>query len=67
MIPAAPGKCMLLLLATAHADDTALQEWAKAVQPVALLQLWGTAYDQDVDVQADATGYATPRTTPGSR
>lgn len=35
------------------------------LDPVALLQLWGTAYDMDTDPQADATGYGDPEDDPG--
>lgn len=37
-----------------------VDDMAASVQPTALLQLWGTAYDMDVDPQADATGYGDP-------
>lgn len=35
------------------------------VRPTALVQIWGTAYDQDQDEQADATGYGDPESDPG--
>jgi len=46
---------MLLLFLPAFAEAPAVD-----VDPVALLQVWGTAYDMDVDPQADATGYGDP-------
>lgn len=36
-----------------------------AVRPVALLQVWLTAYDMDADAQADSTGYGDPEDDPG--
>lgn len=34
-------------------------------RPYAMVQIWGTAYDQDEDVQADATGYGDPEQDAG--
>ena len=34
-------------------------------QPVALVQLWATAWDQDLDPQADPAGYGDPEDDPG--
>lgn len=53
---------MLLALALrAFADDNA----ENSVDPVLLLQLWGTAWDQDADVQADSTGIGDIEDDPG--
>lgn len=35
------------------------------VSPTALFQIWGTAYDQDLDPQADPAGYGDPEDDPG--
>ncbi len=35
------------------------------VDPIALAQVWVTAYDMDTDAQADATGYGDPEDDPG--
>lgn len=52
----------LLLTMSAFADETAP---VVEVDPLALLQLWGTAYDMDENVQADSTGYGDPEDDPG--
>jgi hypothetical protein len=36
-----------------------------SVQPVALVQLWATAWDQDQDAQADPAAYGDPEDDPG--
>lgn len=51
-----------VLIQPVFADEAAP---AVDVDPVALLQLWGTAYDMDRDPQADATGYGDPEDDPG--
>jgi hypothetical protein len=38
---------------------------AHPIKPYALLQLWGTVYGQDTDVQADASGVGDPEQDPG--
>lgn len=48
--------------ACAHKKEFDLRDY---VEPVALLQVWGTAMDQDTDAQADATGYGDPEDDPG--
>lgn len=48
--------------ACAHKKDFDIRDY---VEPVALLQVWGTAMDQDTDAQADATGYGDPEDDPG--
>ncbi len=53
---------LLLLSMAAFADETPP---VVDVDPVALLQLWGTAYDMDENVQADSTGYGDPEDDPG--
>lgn len=65
----------VLLSATAHAEDPKPESAptggfpfgldGAAVKPVALLQVWVTAYDMDADAQADSTGYGDPEDDPG--
>src|SRR5512137_2715001 len=45
---------------TARADEPSFT-------PVALVQVWGTAWDQDLDAQADPAGYGDPEDDPGFR
>ena len=58
------------LLSPAFADDDAksapaLRVMGATVEPVALAQIWLTAFDMDADAQADATGYGDPEDDPG--
>jgi hypothetical protein len=41
------------------------QEATDGVRPTALLQVWGTVWDQDEDPQADPAGYGDPEADPG--
>ena len=53
-----------LLLATPTAA-LAQDADAPVFQPVALVQVWATAWDQDRDAQADPAGYGDPEDDPG--
>lgn len=51
-------------------DDSQKDNDSKAksnlkLDPIGLVQLWGTAYDWDTDRQADSTGYGDPEDDPG--
>ncbi len=52
-----------LLCATAFAAPEGRPELS--VRPVASLQLWGTVWDQDEDLQGDATGFGDPESDAG--
>ena len=68
---------LLLLSSTAHAEDSGkgpgdggpfpFRVGGATVEPIALAQLWLTAYDMDTNVQADATGYGDPEDDPGMK
>lgn len=49
------------------ADDepAGSKERVRGIEPVGLLQIWGTAYDWDTNAQADATSYGDPEHDPG--
>ncbi len=71
----------MMLLTTLALSSTALAEDSKhgeggcdgckmkglgaSIDPVAMAQVWVTAYDMDTDAQADATGYGDPEDDPG--
>jgi hypothetical protein len=52
-------------LSRADDEPVGAKEREREIQPVALLQLWGTAYDMDADPQADATSYGDPEDDAG--
>ncbi len=53
--------------AAATTDRIAVGDGSNPIllDPIGLLQLWGTVYDFDKDPQADATGYGDPEDDPG--
>lgn len=55
----------LIALASALSATANAGELQEAIQPVALVQLWGTLYDGDLDPQADPAGYGDPEDDPG--
>lgn len=64
-----------LWFSTAHAEDVPaapalagafpFQVDGAVVRPIALAQVWLTAFDMDADAQADASGYGDPEDDPG--
>lgn len=46
-------------------DKPVLKAAGICVAPVAMVQLWGTVWDQDQNEQADATGWGDPEDDPG--
>ncbi len=58
-----PSATLVLLLspASAFADDAQVP----TIEPVALVQIWATAWDQDQDAQADPASYGDPEDDPG--
>ncbi len=53
---------LTVLAPRAHAETPAAEA---DITPIVLLQAWGTAWDQDVDPQADSTGYGDPEADAG--
>ncbi len=77
-MPALPVRCATLSIVglLAIAASQALAEECEgnegecacnkpSFEPVALVQLWATAWDQDLDPQADPAGYGDPEDDPG--
>lgn len=50
---------------TDEPEDGERAKMRERLRPFGLLQLWGTVHDQDLDEQADATGYGDPELDPG--
>lgn len=46
-------------------DRIVVRAAGQCLAPVAMVQLWGTVWDQDVSEQADASGYGDPEDDPG--
>ncbi len=59
-------RALVLSLAVAGLPAAARAE-STSFTPVVLAQVWGTAWDQDLDAQADPAGYGDPEDDPGFR